>query len=146
MIRAYDADRDCGPVIDIFRRASELAHPFLDAAFLDQAVVDVRDVYLPKVETWVWCDDTSASPVAFISLIGTEVAALFALPDHHGRGIGRALMDHAVLQRGARSVVVFRENPIGRRFYAAYGFRETGAFVHEESGQPCLSLILPEAE
>ena len=144
MIRDYDRSRDTDRILHIFHRASLLAHPFLTPGFLEKTMTDIREVYLPEVQTFVLCPDPHTEPVAFISLMGSEVAALFALPEVHGRGHGRALMDHAVHRHGARDVVVFRDNDIGRRFYARYGFVEKGEFLHEETGQACLAVTLPD--
>ncbi|MBV1933823.1 MAG: GNAT family N-acetyltransferase, partial [Parvibaculaceae bacterium] len=93
-------------------------------------------------ETWV--AEMEGQVVGFIALIPTEdvweVGGLFLDPAFHGQGIGKALMDKAVAKKGPLMVEVFQRNSIGRRFYAAYGFVESGEYFHEASGQMTLQL------
>ncbi len=76
----------------------------------------------------------------FLALIGNEVGAVFVDPDLQGRGIGRALMDHARERRPFLELTVFEANTIGRRFYDAYGFEFVSRQVHDETAQPELRL------
>ena len=93
---------------------------------------NIRTIWLPKAETWVFEADGTA--VGFISLIDNEVGGIFVRPDYQGRGIGRALMDHAASLRDELSLDVFEDNAVGRRFYDRYGFQLEYKHVHEQSG------------
>jgi putative acetyltransferase len=84
---------------------------------------------LPKSETWV-CEYNS-EVVGFISLIGNEIAALFVQPEHHGIGLGRALVDKAFELHESLEVEVFEVNSIGLQFYFAYGFVAFLEKIHE---------------
>lgn len=137
MIRKF-VDEDSDAVVAVWRAANELAHPFLKAAFLDKEAEALRDVYLPATETWV--TEVDGQVVGFIALAGDEIGGLFLEPSFHGRGLGRAMVEKAVAERGKLSVVVFRDNAIGRRFYAAFGFRGDEEGFHEASGQATLRV------
>lgn len=137
MIRKYQ-EHDIETVVSVWRRASELAHPFLTEAFLDQEDGNMRNIYLAYAETWVM--EVGGAVVGFIALIENEIGGLFLDPEFHGQGLGRALVDKAVAEKGALKVEVFKENVIGRRFYDAYGFRGSEEFVHEASGQVTLRM------
>ncbi|MGW2300657.1 N-acetyltransferase family protein [Streptomyces sp. NPDC001809] len=68
-----------------------------------------------------------------------ELAALYALPEVWGTGVGRALLTastEALVARGFRTVAlwVFAGNARGRRFYEAAGWRPDGEVVREETG------------
>ncbi len=139
MIRRY-AEQDTEAVIDVWRLASEVATPFLPADFLEREPDNIRNIYLPHAETWVF--EAEGSVVGFLSLIGDEVGAIFVYPRCHGRGIGRALMDHAVQLRGSLYLDVFKDNALGRRFYERYGFLCEGEHVHEETGCTLVRLKL----
>ena len=77
----------------------------------------------------------------FIALIGNEVGAIFVHPKLQGRGIGRALMDHAAGLRDSLYLDVFKENAVGCRFYDRYGFRFEREHVHEQSGHSQIRLV-----
>lgn len=141
-IRPY-RDDDLDTVLDIWRAANELAHPFLDEDFLRTEQDNVRDVYLPAAETWV--AEAGGRVVGFVSLLGCQVGGLFLTPEWHGRRVGKALMDKAVAERGALELDVFAANAIGRRFYDRYGFVDAGDYVHAPTGQRVLRLTLPAA-
>jgi putative acetyltransferase len=137
MIREY-TPQDEDPVVSVWYEASELAHPFLSKSFMKETETTIREQYLPKAETWV--SEKDGQVAGFISLLGNEVGALFLAPEFHGKGMGRQLMDKAVSLRGKLTVGVFRENPIGRRFYEAYGFRFVDEYIHPQTGHPTLNL------
>lgn len=68
-----------------------------------------------------------------------ELAALYALPEVWGTGVGRALMSastEALVAGGFRAAAlwVFAGNARGRRFYEAAGWRPDGTTVREETG------------
>lgn len=141
-IRPYSAD-DLDSVLDIWRAANALAHPFLTEDFLRTEQDNVRDVYLPAAETWV--AEADGRVVGFVSLLGHQVGGLFLAPAWHGRRIGKALMDKAVAERGTLELDVFAANVIGRRFYNRYGFVDADDYVHAPTGQRVLRLTLPAA-
>lgn len=137
MLRKFK-DNDVDAVILSWRRASELAHPFLTKAFLDEEADNVRNVYMAFAETWV--TEIEGQVVGFIALVENEIGGLFLDPKFHGQGLGRAMVDKAAAEKGALKVEVFKDNVIGRRFYNAYGFRDIEEFIHEASGQATLRM------
>lgn len=76
-----------------------------------------------------------------------ELTAIYLLPGHIGRGLGRTLMDHAL--QGLRSMgydrcvlYVLRENVRAKAFYASAGFEYSGRDKHIElAGQPIIDEI-----
>jgi putative acetyltransferase len=139
MIRPY-TNEDLGDVLDVWYRASLIAHSFLSEAFLAIERRQIAERWLPMAETMVY--ETDGRVVGFLALIGNEVGAIFVDPDHQGRGIGRALMDGARDSRPFLELNVFEANAIGRRFYDAYGFELVGRHMNETAGQPELRLSL----
>ncbi|MGR3711561.1 MAG: GNAT family N-acetyltransferase [Shimia sp.] len=142
-IRPYrTADSDA--VIAIWRAASNQAHSFLSEAFVEKAGAEIRDIYLPMAETYV--AEVNGTPRGFIALIGNEVGGFFMDPESQGQGMGRALMDVAVSKPNRLELDVFVENPIGRRFYMAYGFVQGDERADEASGFPVLRMTLDPAK
>jgi len=139
-IRDYKTP-DTDALVSIWRAASAVAHPFLSDSFLEQEAENLRNLYLPNTQTWV-LEDTG-TPVGFIALMGREIGGLFLAPSRHGKGFGKAMVDHAVAQTGPLSVEVFERNAIGRQFYDRYGFVESARYQHEASGEMTLQMAMP---
>ena len=139
MIRKYRAE-DLEDLLTAWESASVLAHPFLSEEFLAAERNNIANVYLPHAETWVW--ESDGPVVGFLSLIDNEIGGLFVDPKYHRLGIGRALLDHARQLRDNLEVEVFKENVIGRKFYAKYGFVPMHEKVHDETGLEILRLRL----
>ncbi len=124
---------DTEHVLDVWYRASLIAHPFLSKEFLADEKTEIAQHWLPIAETTVY--EADGRVVGFIALIGNEVGAIFVDPDYQGQGIGRAVMDHAQSSRGVLELNVFEANAIGRGFYEAYGFQVIGRHLNQEAGQ-----------
>lgn len=139
MIRKYQP-ADCKDVLDVWSRASALAHPFLSEAFVEQERHNIPNVYLPEAETWVW--EAAGHVVGFISLLGNEIGAIFVNPELQRSGIGRALLNRARALRGELEVEVFERNVLGRAFYAGMGFELIYRQVHAETGFEIMRLRL----
>ena len=138
LIRKYQAE-DCEEVIGVWFAASQVATPFLSEEFLADEREQIRKHHLPRAETWVFEHEDSVA--GFIALMGNEVGAIFVKPELQGRGIGRALMDHAAASRDSLFLDVFKRNSIGRRFYDRYGFRFRREHLHEPTGNLQLRLV-----
>jgi len=139
MIRKYQT-KDTDALVLIWQNANALAHSFLADDFVAQVAQDMRNVYLPNAGTWVL--EENETPLGFIALVGTEIGGLFLEPSFHGRGFGKALVDHAVATHGPLCVEVFEKNAIGRRFYDRYGFVETERYVYEGSGEVTIKMVM----
>ncbi len=137
MIRPY-TDEDLGELLDVWYRASLIAHSFLPEGFFETERRQIAERWLPMAETMVY--ETDGRVVGFLSLIGNEVGGIFVDPDHQGRGIGTALMDGARDSRPFLELSVFEANSTGRRFYNAYGFETANRRIDEDTGQPELRL------
>jgi ribosomal protein S18 acetylase RimI-like enzyme len=72
-----------------------------------------------------------------------ELAALYVLPEHHGRGIGTRLLEEGLTRfpRARRCALeVVRENEDALRFYEARGFRTMGESVWRFPGGEAVEL------
>ncbi|TFB09183.1 GNAT family N-acetyltransferase, partial [Candidatus Marinimicrobia bacterium MT.SAG.3] len=105
MIRKYE-EKDIDELLDAWYSASKVAHPLGSEDFFEQERKNIRELYIPNVETWVYEKDSKV--VGFISLMENEVGAIFLDPDLHGTGIGRALMEHAKSLRTFLELDVFK--------------------------------------
>jgi putative acetyltransferase len=139
MIRPY-RDGDLEQLLDVWYRASRIAHGFLPDDFFERERDEIAERWLPAAETIVYLDGDRV--VGFLSLVGNDVGAIFVDPQRQGEGIGRALMDRARPSRPFLELDVFEENAIGRRFYDAYGFEVLGTRDDEATGRRLVRLRL----
>ncbi|WP_019614238.1 GNAT family N-acetyltransferase [Psychromonas ossibalaenae] len=136
-IRQYQK-QDLSDLLTIWESASRIAHSFMAESFFEQGLREIPTIYIPNADTWIAVIDQKM--VGFIALINNEVGGLFVDPNHHGNGIGRALMDKAQELHGDLEVDVFKENPIGRRFYDRYGFKFKHEKIWPDSGDIMLRM------
>lgn len=131
-------EKDENAIVDVWFEASNLAHSFLASDYVEKEKRDLREVYLPNAETWVYEDDNTV--VGFISMLGNEIGGLFVLPSHHTKGIGTSLVNFVKERYGELELEVFEENQIGRAFYQKYGFKQIKSYHHTESKCEMLRL------
>ena len=137
MIRKHK-EQDLEKIMNVWHSASSLAHPFLNKKFVEKVESDMRNLYIPDSETWVF--EQNNSIVGFISMIENEIGGLFVLPDNHSKGIGTKLVDFVAKENQVLEVEVFEKNIIGRAFYDKCGFKLIKQYSHEESGNIVLRL------
>jgi putative acetyltransferase len=137
MIRKH-TQNDLEQIMKVWYTSSTLAHPFLNSEFVEKVKSDMRKLYIPDSETWVYEIDSTI--VGFISMVDNEIAGLFVLEAYHSRGIGTKLVNFITESHDKLEVEVFEKNRIGRSFYDKYGFIQFKEFNHEESGEVVLRL------
>ncbi len=132
------AEKDNDEIMNVWYEASSLAHSFLEDDFVEKAKKDLRDIYIPNTETWVYEENNTV--IGFISMAGNEIGGLFVLPNNHLKGIGTQLVNFVHELYGELEVEVFEKNTIGRAFYVKYGFVQMKRYFHKESNNDVLRL------
>ncbi|MDT4864832.1 Acetyltransferase (GNAT) domain protein [compost metagenome] len=94
----------------------------------------MRDAYLDSVQL-ACLRDADGRIAGFIGTAQDRVEMLFVDPAQHGRGIGRALLEHA-LAEGACKVDVNEQNPQAVGFYLRLGFAQYRRSEVDGSGKP----------
>ncbi|MCX4679495.1 GNAT family N-acetyltransferase [Streptomyces sp. NBC_01433] len=140
LIRRYKSS-DEAEVMALWSSASKLAHPFVEGEGEGERARKVREVYLREAVNWVADEDGVA--VGLLGLIGSEIGGLFVAPRAQGRGVGRALVEHAATLRGDLLLEVFEANPGARGFYELMGFEERERRVDEETGHTLFVMFRP---
>ncbi|MFK7774931.1 MAG: GNAT family N-acetyltransferase [Saprospiraceae bacterium] len=137
MIRKYrEADLDV--LLTIWESASTLAHPFLDSLFTEKVKVDMRKLYLPNSDTWIF--EKNKTPIGFISMLGNEIGGLFVNPKNQSKGIGTSLVNYVAQMHPVLEVEVFTKNKIGEPFYDKYGFVLTKEYFNEAAQEMVLRM------
>ena len=144
MIIRQATNADHPQLLNIWLRSVRATHHFLQESDIEALLPQLRDIYLPAVELWV-AVNTEDNPTGFIGLNENHVEMLFIEPDLRGKGIGRALLNHARSSRNQMSVDVNEQNPEAVGFYLHYGFVQTARSPLDGEGRPfpLLHLSLP---
>ena len=137
MIRKH-APEDIETLMAIWLESSSMAHPFLDATFVDSVKNDMRNLYMPNSETWVF--EENGTIHGFISLIKNEIGGLFVTPKHHFKGIGTQLVNFTSKMHPTLEVEVFDKNGIAKAFYDKKGFQFIKQYYHKASGEEVIRL------
>ncbi len=136
-IRNY-RETDLDEMVKIWYDASIIAHSFIPASFWASQKNAMKERYLRSTENFVFEENGRVS--GFISLAGDKVCALFVEPEMQGKGIGRALLEHAKNLKGRLSLMVYRENKKAICFYKKCGFVEVNEEVDEFTG--CMQILV----
>ncbi|CNI96475.1 MULTISPECIES: GNAT family N-acetyltransferase [Yersinia] len=135
---------DIPRLIDIWESAVRKTHLFLTEADIQFYLPQVRDIYLPALEVWLF--ENTEGTVGLIGLDGRKVEMLFVDPALHSRGIGKALLAHAQHLKGKLSVDVNEQNPAALAFYLHCGFVKIGRSELDGQGKPFPLIHLAQPE
>ncbi len=125
---------DSARVVAIWCAAVDATHDFLSAADRAAIETEVRD-FLPAAPLWLAVDGDDVA-TGFMLLDGTHMEALFIDPAHRGRGIGRALVNHALAMVAELTTDVNEQNSQAVGFYRHLGFVSTGRSALDGQGRP----------
>jgi len=117
-LRAF-TPADTGTVMHIWLRAHIASHSFTSDMIWHQRYESVRSA-LASSNTVIYHDDGGAK--GFICIADDVIAALCALPEAQGRGIGTRLLEHAKTSHACLSIQVFRKNESAVKFLLNRGF------------------------
>ena len=133
MIRKFK-ETDMDQIIKIWLEASIKSHNFISKEYWESKVSDMRKIYLPMGETYVF--DEKGIIKGFVSLCGNTLAAIFVSPNTQGRGIGKQLMDKAKNVRQSLNLNVYKGNQKSVDFYRKCGFTIKKEQIDEHTGYP----------
>ena len=137
MIRKY-RESDIDQVLDIWLSASIKAHAFIGSEFWRSKVGEMRNVYLPASETFVF--ESEGQLAGFYSLYENTLAAVFVSPHLQGNGVGSALINDAKSRRECLRLTVYSGNSPSIHFYKERGFIALDEQMDELTGHPELVM------
>ena len=140
MIRAFKPS-DMEPVLQIWLDASIQAHHFIPKQFWESRMNDMRNIYVPSGETYVYLEENNI--LGFMSLMENTLAALFVVPEQQGKGIGKQLMAKAKLLRQDLVLTVYKENQNSIEFYKKCGFVIVKEQIDVHTAHPELVMRYP---
>ena len=127
--------QDVPRALEIWRSAVDATHGFLTARDRDEIDEMVANEFLPKAELWLAVDEHE-QVAGFLVMDGKMIDALFVDPAVHGRGVGTALLDHALQLQPAAIVDASEQATNALPFYLSRGFRVVGRSETDPQGRP----------
>lgn len=137
MIRKFTVS-DMEEVLTIWLESSVKAHDFVDRSFWESKLDDMRNVYIPASETFVYDSDSEVK--GFFSLHDHTLAAIFVAPGCQGQGIGKELMGKVKALRPSITLNVYKENWKTVEFYKHCGFQVVSEKIDPHTGHPELVM------
>lgn len=122
-------------LVEIWEAAVRATHDFLPESDLQVIKPLLREQYFPAVHL-TCARDESGSLLGFLGYADGMVEMLFIDPVHHGKGVGSALLRHAIEQLGATRVDVNEQNTQALGFYLRKGFEITNRSALDGGGRP----------
>ena len=117
-------DADVEAVVRVWHASGRAAYPYIEPwqrFTLDEA----RDVFRGDVAAVcdVWVAETTDGVIGYLALKESYLSRLYVSPHHQGRGIGSALLAHAMACSPTGLELHTHQKNVGaRRFYEKRGF------------------------
>lgn len=131
--RPGDYDR----LVNLWLESLGNTQPRLSDSYLSSVIDEMRQVRLPRSETFVIEADDRI--LGFISILDGYVLSFHVAPAFRSRGLGRQLLDHMKAKHEALTLDVLSGNKQAISFYVREGFAPTGRRMHE-SGHEVTSM------
>lgn len=132
MIRAAQKN-DIERIMQIWLESNIKAHNFIDKSFWEERFAEVRDVYLPQSETFVYEDKHQIK--GFVSLIlDNFIGALFVDTSYQRQNIGTKLLEYIRRTHPSLTLRVYTKNQGALSFYQFHGFKILAQKKDENTG------------
>ena len=131
MIRLLQT-KDLDDAVNIWFDASIKAHDFISPEFWVSQKQNMRDLYLPNSESWVYEDDGQI--LGFISYYEGTIPAIFVDPKSQSKGVGTQLLEKLKGKYPKLTLTVYSENLKTHQFYIRQGFVDVGKCLCEHTG------------
>ncbi|WP_425637654.1 GNAT family N-acetyltransferase [Algoriphagus yeomjeoni] len=122
-------------VVELWEASVRATHEFLseeDILFFKPLILNE---YLKAVDLNCVRDDDGVI-LGFSGVAEGNLEMLFVHPDHAGKGIGKALLIHAIKSQLVSKVDVNEQNPKATQFYLKNGFEIIGRSELDGTGKP----------
>ena len=127
--------QDVPRALEIWRSAVDATHGFLTPEHRAEIDEMVATEFLPNAELWVAVDEDK-TVAGFLVMDGKMIDALFVDPAVHGRGVGTALLNHALQLEPDAVVDASEQASNALPFYLSRGFMVVGRSETDPHGRP----------
>ncbi len=129
--RPQDRER----LFEIWRDAVARTHSFLKPDDFEEIGQQVQEDYLQEAQLLV-AEDGTGRLVGFMGMTDAHIDSLFVDPEHHGKGVGSALVARASEAHGVLTVDVNEQNEAASGFYKRLGFIRFDRSALDDGGRP----------
>ncbi|RPD39882.1 GNAT family N-acetyltransferase [Chitinophaga barathri] len=133
--------QDFPELTDVWEASVRATHHFLTEADIQYFRPLILEQYLYAVDL-ACVKDEAGKITGFIGVADGKIEMLFIHPAARGQGIGKALLQYAIIEKGATSVDVNEQNEQAVGFYLHSGFRVTGRCETDSLGKPFPLLFM----
>ena len=131
-------ENDFAAILDIYAKSKldELIYECTEFVLLPLEQDHKRLVELRESDVYVYDDN---GVVGYGALLGSEIRALFVLPDYRGKGIGKLLLKHLLsCIEGSAILYVAKSNTPAKNLYETFGFKVAEQF---ETTYNCVPVL-----
>ena len=129
---AQESDYD--EIIEVWEASVRATHTFLEEAYILHMKPLIRNEYLKLVDLYKYQPEENI--FGFVGMLHGKIEMLFIKPDKRRMGIGKELLDFAILQLKATEVDVNEQNEPAVNFYRKYGFNIKSRSELDSLGKP----------
>lgn len=122
-------------LLKIWESSVRATHDFLPEEEIQALRPLLENLYFPAVTLSIARQVEEGAIVGFVGVSEKRIEMLFVDAAQRGKGIGKALLRHAVSQ-GADALDVNEQNPQAVRFYQRQGFEIVGRSELDGQGRP----------
>ncbi len=122
-------------VVDLWEASVRATHDFLTEADIQRFKPLILNQYLHMVKL-VCLRDAEQQIVGFAGVSANKLEMLFVDPEKRGQGIGKQLLQHAILKMGITDVDVNEQNKQAVGFYLHEGFEVIKRSALDGQGNP----------
>jgi len=122
-------------LVKVWEASVRATHEFLkeeDIAYFKPLILNT---YLDAVELRC-AKDSQGKIIGFLGVADNNLEMLFIHPDNRGMGIGKKLLDYAIIVLQVQKVDVNEQNNQAVGFYLKQGFEVIGLSALDASGKP----------
>ncbi|MGO1767636.1 acetyltransferase [Advenella sp. S44] len=122
-------------ITKVWEASVRATHDFLSAQDVLELRGQILNDWLPSLAVTVFTDESDAI-LGFSGVADEKLEMLFVAPSARGRGVGRALLNHAVSEMSIRLLDVNEQNGQAVGFYRHAGFESFGRSPVDGQGRP----------
>ncbi len=124
-----------GEVTNVWEASVRATHGFLAEEDLRELRPQILKVWLPALTVMVFTGN-GGEILGFSGVSGDKLEMLFIAPEARGKGVGKALLDHAISEMAVRYIDVNEQNGQAVGFYRHMGFEEFDRSPLDGQGRP----------